>query len=63
MLIETDELLEILYDKFPDKVPDQVSDMRGLGVKVGEQKVMKYIEHVLEQKQHELDQKAKKAKK
>lgn len=61
MLIETDELLEILYVKFPDVVPDKVADMRGLGKKIGEQTVMKYIEHVVDQKEHESKQKAKKA--
>ncbi len=62
MLINTEELLEALYTKFPDIVPDKVSDMRGLGVKVGEQKAIKYIEYWLEGKQHESDQSAKKLK-
>lgn len=50
MLIDTDELLSTLYDKFPDRVPDMARDMRELGVKVGEQTVMKFIEHIVEQK-------------
>ena len=63
MLIETDQLLEILYEQFPDVVPDKVDSMRGLGMKVGEQRVMKYIENVIEQKEHEAKQLAKKVKK
>ena len=63
MLIETDELLTLLYEKFPDSVPEQVNTMRDLGVKVGEQRTIKYIEHVLEAKQYEADQLAKKSKK
>ena len=63
MLIETDQLLEILYEQFPDVVPDKVDSMRGLGMKVGEQRVMKYIENVVEQKEHEAKQLAKKVKK
>lgn len=62
MLIDTEELLEELYKKFPDEVPDKVSDMRCLGIKVGEQRALKYIEHYLESKQHEADQSAKKLK-
>ena len=60
MLIDTDQLLTLLYDKFPDEVPSKVSDMRGLGIKVGEQTVMKFIEHFVEQKQHESERTAKK---
>ena len=61
MNINTDELLKELYDKFPDKVPDQVDNMRDLGRKVGEQTVMKFIEIIIERKQHEAKQKAKKS--
>lgn len=61
MLIDTDKLLPLLYEKFPDVVPDQVSDLRGLGIKVGEQKVMKYIEHIVENEAHKLEQEARRA--
>jgi len=61
MVIDTGELLKDLYDKFPDKVPDKVADMRGLGMKVGNQQVMKFIEHIVERKEHEAKQKAKKS--
>jgi len=57
MLIDTDELLTELYEKFPDKVPDKVKDMRELGIKVGEQRPMKFIEHIIERKEHEAHRK------
>ena len=63
MLIDTDELLEELYKKFPDQVPDKEYSLHGYGVKLGEQRPMKYIEHWVEQKQHEADSKAKKLRK
>lgn len=59
MIIDTDELLADLYAKFPDVVPDKVDSMRELGIKVGEQRVMKFIEHVVEYKHEEAKKKAK----
>ena len=60
MLINTEELLQELYAMFPDKVPDKVDTMLGLGKKIGEQRPMKFIEHYVERKEHEAKQKSKK---
>jgi hypothetical protein len=59
MLINTEDLLEELYSKFPDRVPDKVTDMRELGIKVGEQRAMKFIEFYVERLTHTEKQKSK----
>ena len=59
MNINTQELLQELYTMFPDKVPDKVETLRELGMKIGEQRPMKFIEHYVERMEHEAKQKSK----
>ncbi len=60
MVINIEELFKELYDKFPDKIPDQVTEIRDLYLKVGNQQVIKYIEHIVELKEHSSKNKVKK---